>query len=355
MRTTSEAPSPAGRRIEEILAQRPRRQALEGFEPIYSDIVDYILRCTHRIWEEKNVGLIDTHYGAACRLHTLAGPVIGVEAVKRNTLATMAAFPDRTLIGEDVIWSEDAPGLFYSSHRIASLMTHLGDDATFGLASGRRALAHTIADCVCVENRIVEEWLVRDNGWLARQLGRDIREIAQRQAAADRSADPLQHAWRMGEIERVRSRPALADRTDRPLARTFAQAWGIAFDRLLIGDAAQMYAPAADIAWPTGRRAFGPRGFAGLAASLLAALADVAFSVDHLAETALPEGETATAVRWSLAGFHAGAGAWGAPTGRELFILGVSHCRWRNGRILEERTIFDEIAVARQIAGGLGA
>jgi len=61
MRTTSEAPSPAGRRIEEILAQRPRRQALEGFEPIYSDIVDYILRCTHRIWEEKNVGLIVTH------------------------------------------------------------------------------------------------------------------------------------------------------------------------------------------------------------------------------------------------------------------------------------------------------
>jgi predicted ester cyclase len=281
--------------------------------------------------------------------------VVGVQAVKRNTLATLAAFPDRTLIGEDVIWSEDSPGRFHSSHRIASLMTHLGDDATFGAPTGRRALVHTIADCVCVENRIVEEWLVRDNGWLARQLGCSIREIANRQATHDQTADSLAHAWRIREIERVRARPNGFNTATAAMAHRFAEAWDAAFTTMMIGEAATIYAPAADICWPTGRRAFGPRGFVGFAVSMMSQLADAAFSIDHVAQTDLPDDEIATAVRWSLAGIHAGAGAWGATTGRELYVLGVSHCRWRSGRIIEERTIFDEIAIARQIAGGLGA
>ena len=31
-----------------------RRQPLAGFDEDYVDIVDYIVRCTHKIWEEKH-------------------------------------------------------------------------------------------------------------------------------------------------------------------------------------------------------------------------------------------------------------------------------------------------------------
>ena len=41
---------------------RPRAQSLDGFDACYTDIVDYIVRCTHRIWDERDVGLIYTHY-----------------------------------------------------------------------------------------------------------------------------------------------------------------------------------------------------------------------------------------------------------------------------------------------------
>ena len=41
---------------------RERVQPMRGFDPIYTDIVDYIVRCTHRIWDERDVGLIYTHY-----------------------------------------------------------------------------------------------------------------------------------------------------------------------------------------------------------------------------------------------------------------------------------------------------
>ena len=38
--------SPVGRSIGEQLEEGPPRQALDGFEPVYRDIVDYIIRCT---------------------------------------------------------------------------------------------------------------------------------------------------------------------------------------------------------------------------------------------------------------------------------------------------------------------
>ena len=39
-----------------------KRQALAGFDEDYVDIVDYIVRCTHKIWEGRDLGLIYSHY-----------------------------------------------------------------------------------------------------------------------------------------------------------------------------------------------------------------------------------------------------------------------------------------------------
>ena len=97
-----------------------RRQPLAGFDADYVDFVDYIVRCTHRIWEEKKVDLIYSHYSTDCVVHTLAGETRGAEAVVQGTVRTLAAFPDRTPVADDVIWSGDETRGFYSSHRITS-------------------------------------------------------------------------------------------------------------------------------------------------------------------------------------------------------------------------------------------
>jgi predicted ester cyclase len=348
-------PSPAGRSIEDLLSPRPRRQALDGFDADYSDIVDYIIRCTHRIWEEKNVGLCRSHYGEDCRIHTLAGPVRGVEAVVANTLATLAAFPDRSLIGEDVIWSEDAPGLFHTSHRIVSLMTHLGDDA-LGPATGRRAQVTTIADCLVRENRIVEEWLVRDNAHLVRQLGLDPWTVARAQAEGDRALTGETHDWRREKIMRVRSGRGLAKPTasDHPAAAP-ARMLTKAVNDGALGEAAQQLSVSAEGNWPSGRRWFGRGGWIGAINQLTSVLEAPRLVVDHLAATALPHDEIAVAIRWSLAGRHVRPGVYGPETGRDLLILAVSHYRMRHGRIVEDVTVFDEMAILRQLAGGLGA
>jgi hypothetical protein len=85
------------------------------------------------------------------------------------------------------------------------------------------------------------------------------------------------------------------------------------------------------------------------------ALHDRAFRCEHVAARPLPNGDFAVALRWSLAGRHGGTGVWGEPSGRDLWLLAVSHYRLRAGLVVEETTVFDEVSALRQIAGGFGA
>ena len=344
-----------GRPLAELLARRPRRQDLHGFEESYSDIVDYIVRCTHRIWEEKNVGLCRSHYAPDCVMHTLAGPARGLDAVVEGTIGALSAYTDRIVVTDDVIWSEDAPGLYLSSHRITSHATHMGDDpALGGTASLAAAGVTTVADCLVRENLIVEEWLVRDNLLAARQTGRDVWDLARTQVTADAAGDSRRHDWRLQWIERVRAASQSEVPSSHP-AQIVVNAWQLALEQDLYGDASSQYSPAAEIRWPSGRQGFGRGYWIGCLLQLRSALQDVRWRADHVAARPLPQGDVAAAVRWSLVGRHRGGAVWGTPSGREILIMGVTHCRLRGGAIVEEITVFDELAVLRQTLGGLGA
>lgn len=346
--------SPVGRSMREQLAEGPRRQALEGFEPVYRDIVDYIVRCTHRIWEEKNVGLCRTHYGDDCVLHTLAGPACGKELVTQNTVGSLAAYADRVVLAEDVIWSEDAPGEYYSSHRITSRATHFGDEPMVGPATMRANGVTTIADCKVIANRIVEEWLVRDNATALWQVGADPRTIAAAAAEADREGDQGRHGWRSEAIAATRTLGDVEIKPDHPGAPLAAMLRSALVDDLY-GDAAEQLSPCVEIRWPSRRHGFGRGFWVGCLMQLSNSIHDRAFRCEHVAARPLPNGDIAVALRWSLAGVHKGTGVWGEPSGRELWLLAVSHYRVRAGLIVEEATVFDEVSILRQIAGGLGA
>ncbi len=346
--------SPVGRTLDDVLTPGPRRQALPGYEPVYRDFVDYIIGCTHRIWEQKNVGLCRTHYAETCAIHTLAGPVTGVAAVVQNTISTLGVTPDRMLLGEDVIWSDEGDGHLYSSHRIVSRSTHVGDDPLLGVATMRGNGVMTIADCLCRENRIVEEWLVRDNLRGVLQIGGDPWAVATAQAAADRDGDPARHRWRSAAIAATRSGIDVDIPPGHP-AEGPAAMLRTAWRDDLYGDAAAALSPAAEIRWPSNRHGFGRGYWIGCLTQIRACLHDVAWRLEHVAARPLPHGDVAVALRWSLTGTHRGTGVWGPPSGRDLLVMAVSHFRLRDGAIVEDVTIFDELAVLRQIAGGLGA
>ncbi len=349
-----EVRSPAGRSLDDLLAEGPQRQVLPGYDPIYRDFVDYIIRCTHRIWEQKNVGLCRSHYAEDCEIRTLAGPVSGVDAVVQNTVTTLSATPDRLLIGEDVIWSDDGKAGFYSSHRIMSQSTHMGDDPMLGDATMISNGVMTIADCLCRENRIVEEWLVRDNLRAVLQVGADPWSLARAQSAADQEGDQARHGWRQHWIMEIRDLQDILIPDGHPAdapAAMLAASWR----NDLYGNATRALSQACEIRWPTNRHGWGRGFWAGCLAQIRGALHDVSYRLEHIAARPLPRGDVAVALRWAVAGVHKGNGLWGVPTGRELLISAVSHYRLRGGSIVEDITVFDELAVLRQVCGGLGA
>ena len=150
---------------------------MKGFSNRWKDFPDYILGITHEIWEERGLATLNHYYTADIPMRFPEGVSIGNQRTINGTLATLAEFPDRELTGEDVIWSGNDEDGFLSSHRLMTMGTHTGG-GYFGPPTGKRFRIRAIADCAAINDRINDEWLIRDTAGIVRQLGLDPRQFA---------------------------------------------------------------------------------------------------------------------------------------------------------------------------------
>ena len=79
-----------------------------------SDLVDFILGITFEIWEQGQVEKIHHYYAADCEVYSLEGMTENAATMVSNTHATLASFPDRLLIADDVITTGTAKKSFSS-------------------------------------------------------------------------------------------------------------------------------------------------------------------------------------------------------------------------------------------------
>ncbi|MDE0680210.1 MAG: ester cyclase [Gammaproteobacteria bacterium] len=325
------------------------------------EIVDYILRITREIWEDRNPDLVMRYYGPEARIHALGGIMQGAAAVTENTRAMQAAFPDRLVIGEDVVCSPLDGGAWLSSHRIRSPMTSKGENA-YGPATGRKVTTHVMADCVVSNGLIEKEWLVRDNLSLVRQLGLDPLKVARREAAR---SHPDEHSrWLASERKRVLnasrptsepaspSEPALSSD---PASPPDPQHDPLGFAReILLGlwqnpsefcEAA--YAPYAVLS-DSDREVAGASDIFSHYAALRESLNVLRLSVDHAGLQARGGGWT-LAARWTAAAEHAQEFEGLPATRAPLFLMGITHWWLTGGRVAREWTVFDRLALMEQI------
>ena len=151
---------------------------MKGFDSKFKDFPDYILGITQEIWEQRGLATLHHYYAADIPVRSPGSMVVGNQTVIAATMATLAEFPDRQLLGEDVIWSGSPEEGMLSSHRILTTATHLGN-GVYGAASGKALKYRVIADCHAINNQINDEWLIRDQGAVVRQLGLDPKDYAQ--------------------------------------------------------------------------------------------------------------------------------------------------------------------------------
>lgn len=316
--------------------------ALDG----YASLPDYILGITERIWEQRGLHLIRRWYAPDCVMLTPAGPVRGAEAVLRGTLETLHAFPDRQLLGEDVIWSDDGParGLL-SSHRVRSCMTHLGE-GPFGAPTGRRVETLTVADCLVKDGVIVEEWLVRDQAGIAVQLGLDPAELGRRLAARDTAPWHLEMA---AAVRRGEAEPH-AVRQPHWAAEALAAMLEAVFNEARLAALPDLHDRAVALVLPGNRQVAGITALDRFLLGYLAAFPGGRLVVDHAIALEEPGRPVRAAVRWRLAAAHAGFGAFGPPSGAEVLVLGITQAEFAGPRIHRAWWLVDELSLHRMIA-----
>ena len=328
---------------------------MKGFDAEFRDLDHYIRVITDRIWEGRRVEDIRRYYGEHCAVETPAGVSIGTGPVVAGTWATLAQFPDRRLLAEDVIISGDEHGGFLSSHRIASPMTHAGPGA-FGAATGKPVFARTMADCVCIDNRIVHEWLVRDQSAIARQIGLHERDLAQRwlneRGGFAKPAMPPAPAPYRSFIDPQPLAQAYAE-TLRRLWRARDRMAALATDRMAA--LVTTHDAAVITAVPGGEMRVGLPALAAFWAELGAALHCQQVDVEHLVINQRPGRATALAMRWRAHAVHAGDGRYGAATCRAVEVLGISHAEVEGGRIVREWLLIDDVAIWMQVLSPDGA
>lgn len=327
-----------------------KKQNMKGFDGEYNDFVDYIMKITHRIWEEKGIGIIYDTYHNNVVMHAGSQNITGIKEVIAGTIQTLHAFPDRRLIGQNVIWSKFDKNGYLSSHRIISTATNLGDSG-FGPATGKKVNFRTAVDCAAEDNRIHEEWLVRDNLWIVKQLGFDPHEIAKGLAKATAHKSPaLQSRFGFCEAMEGQFVPKIYQAKDSSVGEMMLEMTSRIYNYKLFNEVKKYYHENAVVHYICDKDLVGYNEIQGMLLSLFASFPNSSFDVDRVTcNQRAKENEWDVSVRWRLRGLHEGIGFFGKPSGKPIEILGINHYHISNNKVKEEWMTFDGIDVLRQV------
>jgi hypothetical protein len=199
-----------------------------------------------------------------------------------------------------------------------------------------------MADCFARDNQISDEWLIRDTGAVLRHLGRHPRDWAAEEIAAGRGGAPFTPAIDVpgpydgigNDAEPGQSYADLLTRLMQAEFSVIPEEW----DR------------ACHLEYPGGVTAHGHAAADAFWLGLRAAFPSADFTLHHIigreGDPMLPP---RAALRWSLDGLHLGWGAFGAPTGAEVHVMGIAHAEFGPWGLRREWVLYDEAAIWKQI------
>lgn len=253
-----------------------------------------------------------------------------------------------------MIWTGNDVDGFYTSHLVTGAGRH-SQDGLYGPATGRNFNTRTFADCMAFRNRIYREWIVTDTLSLFRQLGLDPAPFAER--LARERFDKGLVALDIGENRRLLGQYPLESEPDLEIRKTKLEEKTVqwlhqVFNRRMFGTMREVYAPTVMYHGPMLREITGAAGVLHQYLGLMGSVPDLAFLPQHICSLDSEEGGTKVALRWVIEGHHLGYGllkSLGPPTGKRLQIMGMSHFHYKNDRIVEEWTLYDEMSLLMQV------
>ena len=328
-----------------------RHHSMQGFWDDYTDIIDYIVRCTHKMWEEGGIGLLYEHYSQDIKVWSEWGCSFGIERTIEYVLQRTSAFPDLRIYPDDVIWTGDDVAGFRTSHRAVQIGHNTGW-SKYGPPTGRRYQFRGIADCVIKANKIVEEWLAHDELTIVRQLGLNVDDVLRTIAEQPPTdtlvtpvvSDPARTFGQGPPAAYTPRRPASADGVpdlEDMTRQSVHEIWNWRYLHRLPTYYSRNYL----LHGPSQREGYGLGDLRAYIVALLACFPDGLMEIDDFYFNGNAQDGFRTAVRWTFLGTHRGYGMYGKPTGKSIKIMGATHQIVKDGKFVEEYTVFNELAL----------
>ena len=317
---------------------------MKGFDKKYKDFPDYILKITKQIWEGKDVDSIGEFYTDNIPVRSPFGITYGNKPVIEATYNTLKEFPNRQLLGEDVIWNGNDDKGYHSSHRILSKGTHLGD-GFYGKPTGKDIYYRVIADCACKDNQVYDEWIVRDQGAMVRQIGYTPKEFAQIMIDKEGGLEKAKKLFDKNDIKPSDYQPekikkdSAGQKYSEILSKVFEEGYDF-----------NDYNRASSIYWPGNKLGHGREDISKFWNSLKDIFTDIKFTIEHVGYLDESDKNPRASIRWFLEGMHSNDSEdYGKKTNSKLFIMGINHVELNQDGVIREWVLFDEVAIWKQI------
>ena len=306
-----------------------------------NEIENFIYQITEEIWENKKVENIRKHYARDVIVRSPSITTFDCDKVVQATYQTLNQFPDRELIGEDVISCGSMDKIYLSSHRILSTGTHIGD-GIYGKPTGKKVIYRVIADCLVKDNKVIEEWIIRDEKSILNQLGIQTYDYVKQKI--------LEGVYKKSDINSIKNCFKIENKISPCKSKNNNRYKNYFLE--IIKDQSKvynLYERSAQLYWIGG---------------------EVVYTLDHIFEKwkfflscfniskceisnsillNQPNMRQRASLRWRLICKHSQNGIFGMPTNKDVEIFGISHAEFGKNGIVREFILIDEISIWKQI------
>ncbi|MGB0439418.1 MAG: nuclear transport factor 2 family protein [Paracoccaceae bacterium] len=298
---------------------------------------------THMLFEQITALGADRALGARLSALTTAhtrlwghwGMAEGPSAIEMAALPVSLAIEGLTPVGEDMLWAGQHAKVAAGRWMLTGRHSR---DGVWGPASGAAIRARAMAELYLIEDRVVEGIVILDTATVLANIGGDLAGWAR--ARADHVSAMLP--------EPPQSLPP----------NDWADAWAGMITRGMsdgFGTVGAQFAEGCTVDWPGASTVHGPRAAETLWSGLREALPGAKLTLVHRLGRVDPLMPPRASVRWRLTGRHDGWGRFGAPTGADITVTGISQAEFGPDGVRREVTVFDEAAIWAQIFAATGA
>ena len=229
-----------------------------------------------------------------------------------------------------------------SSHRILSTATHKGS-GFYGKPTGKNIIYRVIADCLIINNVVVEEWIVRDESAILNQLGFTAKKFVE-----------------MKIKEKIFNKSSLASISNAFYCKNliannfneFTKTYVSYFKKLIEKDfnlIKKNYERSAQTFWPGGKIYYSYKQINKIWSDFLNCFENLELIVHFFSGITEPMLSPRVAIRWTIKAKHMNKGYYGIPSQKKIEIAGITHVEFGKTGIIREYVIFDEISIWKQI------